>query len=295
MIHFNTYIPERIKKGNAIYEMIFGAGVKTESFDWLKYLPDRERQWWLPFCVAFSRLDCAEAVARKAGKTLDFSDRRLAVESGTSKRGNTLDAVSDCFRKNGVDKEEDTPLTAKMIADGWNAWEAINKLPRAGERYFGGSHSWVLSKAAMIDALDHSPLQIAVGETDANWERDGEVQNPTKIDYYHAVVLYFIDADGRYYVRDTIGKEFKILNKNYPIGWCKSFRDLPENWKDAMNTFVKIIKDKNSPSVGFWMPAINESALETLALGFNKPIEKKSDGAIDWDKTIEGELELKNN
>ncbi len=294
MIHFNTYIPERIKKGNAIYEMIFGAGEKRESFDWLKYLPDRERQWWLPFCVAFSRLDCAEAVARKMGIELNLSDRRLAVESGTSKKGNTLDAVSDCFRKIGVDKEEDTPLTAKMIADGWNAWEEINKLPRAGKRYFGGDHSWVLSKAAMIDALDHSPLQIAVGETDENWERDGEVQNPTRIDWYHGAVLRFIDIDGRYHVRDSIGKPNKILNKDYPIGWCKSFRDLPENWKETMNNFVKIIKDKNSPAVGFWMPAINENALETLALGFNKPIEKKSDGTIDWDKTVEGELELKN-
>ena len=293
--HINTYIPEKIKAGNAIYEMVFGSVVeKRESFNWKPYLPTRERQWWIPFCVIFSRLDCGEAVAKKSGLEINGSDRRLGVESETTKNGNTLDKVSDCFRKKGVDQEKDTPFEPAMINDGWSMWDKIFDLPEAGKRFFGGGHSWVLSKSAMINALDHSPLQIAVGDNNENWERDGEVQNPDKIDFYHAVYIYYIDIQGRMYVRDSCGKAEKILNKDYPIQWCKSFRDLPENWKEInMNNFVKIIKDKNSSAVGFWLPATSEDALTTLALGFNKTIEKKEDGTVDWEKIIEGTLELK--
>ena len=290
----NSYIPEEINLKSADYELIFGAGELTKSFNWKEYLPPRERQWWIPFCVSFSRLDCAEAVARREDLELNLSDRRLAVESGTTKNGNTMDAVSDWFRKIGTDKEEDTPITPKMISDGWNEWDNIFKLPEAGKRYVGGNHSWVNTKAGMIDALNYSPLQIAVGETNFNWEREGEVQVPTKDpEYYHCVLVYHIDEQGRYLVRDSIGKEFKILHKDYPIKWCKSFRDLSANWKETMaNNYVKIIKDKNSKAVGFWIPALNEQALETLAMGFCKPLAKTADGNIDWDKCIEGELML---
>jgi hypothetical protein len=294
--HFNTYIPELIEPKAAVYDVIFRAAGAGASFDWKPFLPKRELQWWIPFCTIFSRLDCGEAQAKRDGLDIDFSDRRLGVESGTTKNGNTLDAVSEWFRKNGVDLETDTPFEPKMISDGWPMWELIFKLPAAGKRYFGGNHSWVLSKPAMINALEHSPLQIAVGDCNENWERDGEIQPPTKVDWHHAIMMYHIDAQGRFYVRDTIGKEFKILSNNYPIQWCKSFRDLPENWKELNNmenTFCKIIKDKNSKGVGFWLPAISEDALTSMALNFGKQVTKKADGTIDWDKTIEGTLELK--
>jgi len=300
MQNYNTYIPDEIKKEHAIYERVFGAGDSKlkKSFNWLKLLPIRERQWWIPFCVIFSRLDCAEAKGNKEGVKRNFSDRRLGVESGTTKVGNSMDAVSEWFRKKGVDLETDTPFTKEMFSEGWNMWDEIFDLPEAGKRYFGGSHSWVWTKQGMIDALEHSPLSIAVGECENNWERDGEVQNPTRIDFYHCVTLYYIDELGRYHVRDSLGKEFKILNKDYPIKWCKSFRDLPENWKDKNmeNEFVKIIADKTTPdskAVGFFIPATSPDALKTLALSFNKTIEKKDNGEIDWDKTIEGEMQLK--
>lgn len=289
----NSYIPEKIDAKDAVYEMVFSGETKTKSFNWLEYLPLRERQYWIPFCVTFSRLDCAEAVGKKEGVELNLSDRRLAVESGTTKTGNSLNKVAEYFRKVGTDTEEDTPLTERMIADGWNAWEDIYNLPEAGKRYLGGNHSWVFTKQAMIDSLNYSPLQIAVGESNENWERNGEVQNPTKVDWHHAVTLYHIDEAGRYLIRDTIGKEFKILNKDYPIKWCKSFRDLPTNWKENMqNDFIKILKDKNSKSTGFYIPATSEAAFESMAHAFNKAVPKTEEGKIDWEEVVEGEFEL---
>jgi hypothetical protein len=207
-----------------------------------------------------------------------------------------MNTVAEWFRKNGTDLESDTPFTPKMISDGWSEWDNIFKLPEAGKRYFGGSHSWVLSKEGMISALNEengSPLQIAVSDSDANWEADGIVKNPVIKNWSHAVTLYWIDDEGKYYVHDTIGKEFKTLNKDYPIVACKSFRDLPANWKTTMNNFVKIIKDANSSAVGFWIPAISEDVLKNLALGFNKPIATLPDGTTDWEKIVEGTLTLK--
>jgi len=295
--HFNSYTGDKIKKEDAIYEMVFGSTSANESFNWLPYLPKRERQWWIPWCVAMSRLNCAEAKALKKGLDIDFSDWRLAVESGTTKVGNGMNPVAEWFRLKGVDLEADTPFPVGLINDGWPAWNKIQKLPKEGKRYFGGSHSWVLSKNGMIDALNEengSPLQIAVSDSDTNWERDGEVQKPVLKPWSHAVMLYYIDKEGRYYIQDSIGKEFKILNPNYPIIACKSFRDLPDNWKDTMNNnFIKIIKDANSSAVGFWVPAINEEVLKNLALVYGKPIALKEDCTIDWDKIIEGSLTLK--
>ncbi len=232
------YIPESIKPGSAVYDLIFnvGAGEVRESFNWIKFLPARERQYWIPFCVSFSRLNCAEAVGKKQGIDINFSDRELGVISGTTITGNSMEPVSEFFRKVGVRKEQDCPFTEEMVKYGGDViWKKIFDLPNnTGQKvYKGGNHSWVYGRAAMVDALDHSPLQIAVG-IDGNWEKEGMVQTPSKIEAYHAVTLYYIDALGYMYIQDSIGREFKKLNPDYPLTGVKSFRDLPENWKDIM-------------------------------------------------------------
>jgi len=289
----NSYIPEKIEATDAVYEQVFGSTDKTESFNWLEYLPYRERQYRVPLCVIYSRLDCAEAVAKKNGLDINFSELRLGFEVRISKKGTTFNKVSEYFRKIGTDLEEDTPMDQDVLKGGWSAWSNITRLPPAGDRYKGGSHSWVRTEAGMMDALEHSPLQIAVRENNKNWEANGEVQNPTHADYGHAVLLYHIDRQGRKLVRDSVGKEFKILNKDYPIKWCKSFRDLPNNWKESMqNEFIKIIKDKNSKSTGFFIPATSEQAFESMSIAFGKPVIRTIEGKINWDEMVEGEFEL---
>jgi hypothetical protein len=239
-----------------------------------------------------SRLDCAEAKAKKEGLDINFSDWRLAVESGTTKNGNSLQGVSEHFRTKGVDLESDTPFPTKLINDGWPSWDKIQVLPQAGNRLFGGSHSWVLGKDAMRDALNYSPLQIAISDNEYNWEADGVVQTPVSKTFSHAITLYWIDEEGKYYIHDTIGRQFKVLNKDYPIVACKSFRDLPDNWKTMSNNFVKILKKVDGSDVGFWIPALSETELKNLALAFNKPIATLPDGTTDWEKIVEGTFQL---
>lgn len=229
-------IPEVVRPDAAIYNSIFPVGGITESFNWKPYAPVRERQYWIPFCVSFSRLNCGETFAKKQGLDVNMSDRELGVISGTSIYGNSLDAVSEAFRTKGVRSEAQVPFTDKMLNyAGEDIWKLIFDLPadNCEFRYKGGNHSWVFGRAAMVDALKYSPLQISLG-LDGNWEVDGVVMPPKNIQGYHAVMLMYIDAEGYMYIQDSVGKEFKKLSPDYPLTGCKSFRDLPENWKEIM-------------------------------------------------------------
>lgn len=62
--------------------------------------------------------------------------------------------------------------------------------------------------------------------------------------------------------------------------------------KSMANSNAKIIKDKNSASVGIWFPAISEDVLKSYCLNSGKEVPLK-DGKIDWDTIVEGELILK--
>src|SRR3990167_1006299 len=126
------FIPERINKEDAIYDAIFGTRFGALPVNWRPFLPFFENQKSLPYCVTFSRLNCAEAKAKKEGLVINFSDRALAVESGTSKEGNSLTIVSEKFRITGVPIEEDCPYV-----DNWN--ESVQLPSLVGkQRYNGG-------------------------------------------------------------------------------------------------------------------------------------------------------------
>jgi len=238
------YIPEAPLPGSAVYNRVFDlVGGKVASFDWRPFAPVRERQYWIPFCVSFSRLNCAETKAKKDSMDINLSDRELGVISKTTLSGNSLEAVSESFRNTGVRLESLVPFTDRMLKyAGDDIWKEIFDLPadNGEQRYMGGNHSWVYGKPAMIDAMDFSPLQIAVGIGET-WEDEGIVKTPKNIGSYHAVMVLFIDADGYIYIQDSIGKEFKTLEPDYPMTGVKSFRDLPENWKEKnMPKFFKI-------------------------------------------------------
>ena len=277
----------------AVYNRIFAGGIGTgESYNWKEYLPVRERQFQLPFCVTFSRTNCAEAKGLKEGVDLNFSDRELGVISGTTKQGNYMDTVSDWFRSKGVTLEADVPFTQEMLQYPSFYWKQIFDLPdtTGKKRYKGGNFSWVYGQGAMIDALNHSPLQIALG-LGSNWESDGIISAPSTITAYHAVTLYHIDAAGNRYIQDSIGKEFKTLRPDYPLTGTLSFRDLPEDWKDFMAK-IEFVHKAGTQEYGFlektthselYHKAVGEAHLKVLAEVFGVTITDAS-GKIDFSK-----------
>lgn len=288
-----AYVPEAVKPAAAVYNRIFQIGAAPRaSKDWRTWAPPRERQYWIPFCVSFSRLNCGETKAKSEGVDINLSDRELGVGSGTTIYGNSLEAVSEYFRKTGVRTEDQCPFTDQMLNyAGDDIWKKIFDLPPVlpGQRlYQGGNHSWVYGQQAMIDAMDYSPLQIAVG-IDGNWEADGIVQPPVNVQGYHAVMLLFIDTDGKRYIQDSVGKEFKILSPDYPLTGCKSFRDLPENWKDIM-PLITFVHKIGTSEYGFiekttfteiYHKAISEEDLKFQATKFGVNV-LNADGTVNF-------------
>ncbi len=225
---------------DAVYDQVFGAEIGLPQADWEAHLPMKENQVAVPFCVSFSRLNAAEAVAHKEGlPELNLSDRYLGVISNTSKVGNSLQTVSESFRKSGVIKEEEFPFTYEMLSNPYAHWDEIfdaSKINPSAKRYFGGNHSWVYGKEMMKQALAFSPLQLAIG-IPATY--NDPIVKDTGVYYsYHAVLLYKIGEDGNYYLYDSVGPNFKrILDKDFNIQQAKSFRDLPDDWKDKAPTY----------------------------------------------------------
>lgn len=66
---------------------------------------------------------------------------------------------------------------------------------------------------------------------------------------------------------------------------------------NKMNETIKVLKDKNSSAVGFWLPAISEDVAKSYALNFGieVPIKHLNNGMteIDWEKFIQGEITFK--
>lgn len=287
-------IPRDPLPGQAVYNRIFsGGGQVGASKDWRDLLPPRERQYNIPFCVSFSRTNCAEAKGREAGIDVNLSDRELGVISGTTKQGNYLDVVADTLRKVGVTTEVDVPFTQEMlnnISD--SAWNKTFALPSTlgKKRYKGGDFSFVIGRAQIVDALNYSPLQLAIGIGDT-WESAGIVNKPNSIGAYHAVTLYHVDAQGYMYIQDSIGKELKTLTPDYPYTGILSFRDLPENWKDIMAEieFVHRVGTseyaflEQTPHTEVLHKAVNEKHLEVLSEVFGVNI-KNPAGQIDFNK-----------
>ena len=244
-------ILEDPKPEDARFERVFGAGT-AQPKNWEQWLPRKENQYWTSFCVSFSLLNCVETMAIYLGITdeeesdIDLSDRNLAVESGTTKKGNGLNPVAEWFRKQGVVKEKECYFTPEMISQGWEKWDEIFDMshinPKA-RRYMGPNHSWVNTDIVSLkNALAETPLQLAfaVGNT---WG-DEIVEYPAVIGAYHAVECYYID-DKYIYIYDSVfGRPKKKLNINYPVLYAKSFKTLPEDWK-VKNT-MKVDKKKLS-------------------------------------------------
>lgn len=290
-------IPRDPLPGQAVYNRIFAGGVGAgASKDWRGILPPRERQYAIPFCVAFSRTNCAEAKAKEAGIDVNLSDRELGVLSGTTKQGNYLDVVSYTFKQIGITTEQDVPFTQEMLNDISDpVWNKTFALPdtTGKKRYKGGGFSFVIGREQLIDALQYSPLQMAVGIGET-WETTGIVEKPKAIGAYHAVTLAHIDAQGSYYIQDSIGREWKTLTPDYPYTGILSFRDLPENWKDIM-ALIEFVHIAGTSEFGFlettahtkiFHRAVNEKHLTVLAEVFGVQI-RNGIGEIDFGRAKE--------
>src|SRR6185503_14551846 len=101
--------------------------VRNQSGNWTAWLPPGEWQKQLVdtmACVTFSLLNCIETQEYfLTGKQINYSDRWIAMMSGTTPQGNYLGTVADTVRKYGLVKEESWPTPPNYT------WASYYELP----------------------------------------------------------------------------------------------------------------------------------------------------------------------
>ncbi len=146
--------------------------VINENGDWKDYLPKGEIQAKMftfdtQSCVSFSAINTIEAQLKKlTGKEFNFSDRFLAIMSGTTKQGNSFVNVEDAIRKYGLIPEE-------MLPFGGNTWEEYHDrslitdtMLKAGQEFLKKYDIGYEFQTEDFDVqLKQSPLQVAIPKT----------------------------------------------------------------------------------------------------------------------------------
>lgn len=182
-------------------DFIFGGGnipieILQPDGDWMEYLPEKEFQAPYNFetyaCVTFTILNCIETLIKKQyGITKNYSDRFLAIVSGTKSPGNSPQVVCDFLRKIGVVPQELWPYLPDMNT--WDEWSApipqnLIDLAKEFNNEWDFRYEQVPSKPeAISEALKCSPLLISV----TAWHlKDGMYYRPEGGGDNHATTMF---------------------------------------------------------------------------------------------------------
>jgi len=181
-------------------DYIFGGGmvpmeILQEDGDWTPYLPQFEAQnlnGIEPYaCVSFTILNAIEIlIFKKYGIRENFSDRFLAIVSGTKEGGNSPQVVCEFLRKLGVCNETDLPFSPDINTfDKFYSLIAPKLYELAREIFakYDFKHEIVPSTdEAILKALKCSPLGLSVS---AWWERGSKYYKPDGMTDNHFTTL----------------------------------------------------------------------------------------------------------
>lgn len=301
--------------------------IDVPDLNWLPYFSKGELQN-VPFetmgCVSFSALNMLEGVMNyqlrnnllsegnvawltakgylNADGDMDCSDRFTVAISGTTSRGNTGRKVMNAIRKYGVVPEKLYPwggATADEYRDPSRIPQSVKDVGKEFVERFDFLYEVVNANGnRFTSALRHCPVEVFIP---TGCPITSGVEQACGNEVNHAVTMVDnTDPRGHYplfdhYIRQAnatgqerfirrVAKDFKFYSSAYICTLAEK--------QNHMNTFVKILKDKNSASTGFYLPAINEDAIVNMALLYGKTVPRKSDGTIDWEKFVEGEFTL---
>jgi hypothetical protein len=268
--------------------------VRIESGDWRSFEPQGEMQkvmgpstetsstgFETNACVSFSANDAIEVFLTyliDAGKVpdehikwlndngyfdeegnLNFSDRFTAKVSGTTIDGNSLQAVADAIRHNGLIPEALWPMPTDAIKKNpGSAWEIYYATPpqrafdmgKAFLERFTISYEWVFSAPGqathqkIADALKIAPLQVATAVCPP-WNT-AEVIQACGLGVAHATIITFVDAD--YHILDHYNPFRKLLAGDYTIPYgfryivaCKPVQAVVDASRKAVDVIPGLI------------------------------------------------------
>jgi hypothetical protein len=161
-------------------------------------------------CVTFSALNCLETLHKFSAKhELNFSDRFTATMSGTSKLGNTLWAVAESIKSDGLVLENNLPSYAESFNDYFAPPAPV--LREEGRNFLLRNKITTefvpTDPKVMYEALGAAPLQVAIN---AYSSPTGGVSPRSELRPNHAISL----------VHAEYGKYWTVLdhyNKNNPL------------------------------------------------------------------------------
>lgn len=215
-------------------------------------------------CVSYSALNCIETLMNfkiKKGEfseinikwlkdngyfndeeKIDFSDRFLAIMSGTTKQGNSCDNVAEVIRKKGLIPESDFPMGGKNFEQYHEKKLITDSMLNKGQEFlkrFTVQHDFILiqgSKVTPIQALSYYTLSCPIQVTAPvcpGWHNEKVKACPLQISQ-HATMTCGVFA---YYDQlDQYKPFFKELALDYPLLWGKRY-DIIENVPEPIPTF----------------------------------------------------------
>lgn len=192
-----------------------------ESGDWRPYFPQMEVQRNNVFdtysCVSFAACNAIEMLHKKLyNEEVNFSDRFVSVMSGTTPgKGNSLRAVQESIRKNGLVLETEYPFTPTMTQNEFFQ-KVTQDIKDLGIKWLETvNYGWEWSQTGrfsptmILDALKYSPLPTAV---DAETTSATDFQN-----YNHSIAIVNAEKDVGIDTYDSyLGRNFRYP-WNYPF------------------------------------------------------------------------------
>ena len=217
--------------------------VRIVDSNWTQWLPKDELQkkgiTETMSCVSFAAMNCLEIQLNWAidngtitaeamnflykngyiedGK-VNFSDRYIAILSGTTNKGNTLNRVANTIRGKGVIPESMLPFEGKTFDEyhGAEITEEMLKLGKEFMNHFNIQHEWI---SDIKKHLRQTPLWIAAA-TCPGWATKNPVPACSK-KVNHSTTIFNI-ADEQYIEDYDHYKPFKKkLDIEYKIPWRK--------------------------------------------------------------------------
>ena len=202
---------------------------------WEKHLPFTEPQRKhveTMACTSFHTLNPIEILLKyQHSRVENFSDRYLAVRSGTKETGNDPHAVAETMRKYAGAIPE---ATLQNVANTWDDYYSglvygHRKLGFDWLKKWKINHDWVLlpgkkyspaqQQTLLAQGLKHSPLGVAV---DA-WQKDGEVYvKRRRANHWTTLIGY--EPGKCWYVFDSYKPYIKRLEWDYHFEYAKRYQ-----------------------------------------------------------------------
>lgn len=264
--------------------------VRLESGIWDLYTPPGILQWNSGgddmSCVTHSAIESVQTQEKfLTGKAPKYSPRWIAKMSGTTKKGNRLDIVTDAIREYGLVLYEDYPDPSEP----WSFEEYHKPIPEP-----------LLSELIEKGKKWKERWAVAYEWVDIYWNGVENLKRELKQCPLQVVIPGHAVLEVAIFIRN-VQDYFRYLDTYEPF-----YKERPQNAiTSAMKILLTPLKGqrmsnaillKRGNEYGWYEPDINPSALISSGLHHGVEIPKNPDGSVNFaevDKLVKGEVIIK--